>query len=773
MTVSTSISRPPLEPYGCPTRDELIRLLSGELNPDDVERCTAHVGDCSTCQSCLDSIATGEHPALPQLVRGIDKNIPPKQSALWRIMDHAENQPPINMKDSSLTTETIAPELKLNFLQPSSNPDHLGRINRFDIIKVIGQGGMGVVLQAFDPSLQREVAVKVLDPILANNPNYRKRFCREARAAASVSHENIVAVYQVEQDDTSDLPYMVMQLVTGESLEQRLRRVTRLSVPEVVRIGAQAAAGLAAAHATGLIHRDVKPGNMLLEAGTDRLRLTDFGLARAHEDLRLTKPGYVSGTPLYMAPEQARGDNVDQRADLFSLGVVLYECLAGRPPFDGKTPLVVLKRVADEPHVPLGNIIPDIPEWFEDVIDRLLTKNPAKRFHTAVEVMEILSQHVPQTLPPECGPTPANAGSSHSSHRSNLSRTARRKLKYKLVVLMTLSLIVGLALGGTGMWAFAPFRIPKSPSDTASVAPMITVAEHDHTPLARLSIPGNSGAVWAVAACPDNHSLAMGLEDGRILIYDILEKKVRATLDAHRGAVWGLEFFPDAKRFVSASDDGSVNVWELGKAKPIQSLAHPSGVRSLAMHPDGQWVATGDRAGTVQVWNLKEEQPVATIQHGSAVNAVAFTMDGLSVASAGADKLVKIWDITTQQQRLTLDGHKGPVYTVAASHDPDNPLIATAGWDGIIRLWDNQGTLVQELKGHEFDVWSVAFCHFGKLLASAGQDGTIRIWDIKTGKEIEKIHAHKPVAQVVRFSHDAKTVISGGRDGFVRLWDLK
>ncbi len=773
MTLPASAPRSSLESHGCPTRDELIRLLSGELSPDAVERCTLHIGDCSTCQNCLDSIATGEHPALPELVRGIDASTPPKQSALWRIMDHAEHQPPLSLKDSSLTTETVAPDLKLSFLQPSSNPDHLGRINRFDIIRVIGQGGMGVVLQAFDPSLQREVAVKVLDPVLANNSNYRKRFCREARAAASVSHENIVAVYQVEQDDSSDLPYMVMQLVTGESLEQRLRRVNRLSIPEVVRIGAQAAAGLAAAHATGLIHRDVKPGNMLLEAGTDRLRLTDFGLARAHEDMRLTKTGFVSGTPLYMAPEQARGDDVDQRADLFSLGVVLYECLAGRPPFDGKTPLVVLKRVADEPHTPLGKIIPDIPEWFEDVIDRLLTKNPAKRFHTAGEVAEILGQHVPQTLPAECGPTPANAACSLSPHRTNLSRTARRKLQYKLAGMMTIPLVVGIVLGSIGTWAFGPFQKSKAALNPSAVAPMITVAEHDHTPLARQSIPGNSGAVWAVAACPDNHTLAMGLEDGRILIYDILDKKVRATLDAHRGAVWGLEFFPDAKRFVSASDDGSVNVWELGKAKPIQSLPHPSGVRSLAMHPDGQWVATGDRAGTVQVWNLKEQQPVATIQHGSAVNAVAFTMDGLSVASAGADKLVKIWDITTQQQQLTLDGHKGPVYSVAASRDPDNPLIATAGWDGIIRLWDNQGSLVQELKGHEFDVWSVTFCHFGKLLASAGEDGTIRIWDIKTGKEIEKIHAHKPVAQVVRFSRDAKTVISGGRDGIVRVWDLK
>src|SRR5207237_9059325 len=174
----------------------------------------------------------------------------------------------------------------------------------------------------------------------------QRRSCREPVAAASVTHDNLVAVHQVDDNGPGGLPYIVMQLVNGETLEQRVKRVGRLPVAEAIRVGFQAAAGLTAAHAAGLIHRDIKPANILLERGTEKVRLTDFGLARATEDLKLTRTGFVAGTPLYMAPEQARGDDIDHRADLFSLGSVLYEALAGMPAFGGKSPAAVLRRAA-------------------------------------------------------------------------------------------------------------------------------------------------------------------------------------------------------------------------------------------------------------------------------------------------------------------------------------------------------------------------------------------------------------------------------------------
>src|SRR5438067_1940378 len=373
----------PAEPctgHDCPPADELDRLVHGRTSEVESVALTDHVGHCTGCQQRLDAIAAGEDERLTRTVRDAGRADPPPDSAYWQALSAVEAEVAATaLFTGDRSTDHPSGELKLDFLQPPDDPGKLGKLGTFDVLRVVGRGGMGVVLHGYDPCLQRDIAVKVLDPGLAGNETARARFCREARAAAAVSHENLVAVHQVDEDEKSGLPYLVMQLVNGESLEQRLKRAGKLSVLEVARLGQQAAAGLAAAHAGGLIHRDIKPGNILLEDGTDRVKLTDFGLARAAEDVKLTRTGFVAGSPLYMAPEQARGDEVDARADLFSLGSVLYEAASGTPPFDGKTPLAVLRRVADETQTPLRRLDPDVPQWFSDVIDRLLAKGPAPR----------------------------------------------------------------------------------------------------------------------------------------------------------------------------------------------------------------------------------------------------------------------------------------------------------------------------------------------------------------------------------------------------------
>ena len=210
----------------------------------------------------------------------------------------------------------------LDFLQPSTRPDSLGRIGHYEVLEVLGKGGFGIVFRAFDETLQRVVAIKVLAAQIAATSPARKRFLREARSSAKVRHENVVQVYAVEEQP---LPYLVMEFIPGETLQQRLDRTGPLETPEVLQIGRQIAEGLAAAHAQGLIHRDIKPGNILIEAGPNQhVKITDFGLARAADDASMTQSGFIAGTPMYMAPEQAHGDKLDHRADLFSLGSVLY-----------------------------------------------------------------------------------------------------------------------------------------------------------------------------------------------------------------------------------------------------------------------------------------------------------------------------------------------------------------------------------------------------------------------------------------------------------------
>lgn len=271
---------------------------------------------------------------------------------------------------------------------PTPAPPDVRVLGHFDVLETIGRGGFGVVVKAFDRKLQRIVAIKLMSAEMAATSPARKRFVREARAAAAVRHENVVHIYTVEEQPR---PYLVMEYVPGGSLQQHLDRVGPLEVAEVLRLGGQLARGLAAAHATGLVHRDVKPANVLLEPGNPpQAKLTDFGIALAADDASLTQSGVVMGTPMYMAPEQANGERVDHRADLFSLGSVLYTMVCGRPPFRATNSLAVLKRVAEGTPRPVEEVMPGTPRWLSDVIAKLHARNPANRFQSAAEVAAIL-----------------------------------------------------------------------------------------------------------------------------------------------------------------------------------------------------------------------------------------------------------------------------------------------------------------------------------------------------------------------------------------------
>jgi hypothetical protein len=282
----------------------------------------------------------------------------------------------------------------LDFLGPSAKPGSLGRLGHYEVLEVIGRGGMGVVLRAFDDKLHRVVAVKVLAPALAGNASARQRFVREARAAAAVTHDNVIDIHAVEDD--GPVPYLVMQCVVGRTLQEKLDATGPLELRTILRIGLQMAEGLAAAHRQGLIHRDIKPANILLENGVERVQITDFGLARAVDDASLTQSGYIAGTPMYMSPEQARGEALDPRTDLFSLGSVLYALCSGHPPFRAENTMAVLRRVCDDEPRRLREASPDVPEWLEAIISRLHRKAPADRFATAQEVADQLSRCLAQ-----------------------------------------------------------------------------------------------------------------------------------------------------------------------------------------------------------------------------------------------------------------------------------------------------------------------------------------------------------------------------------------
>lgn len=282
----------------------------------------------------------------------------------------------------------------LNFLTPARGPDELGWLGPYRVLSLLGAGGMGIVLKAEDPNLRRRVALKVLRPKYAVDAAARKRFIREARAAAAVEHDHIVPIFQISE--ARGTAYLAMPLLKGEALSATIKRSGVLPVAECVRIGREIAEGLAAAHDAGLIHRDIKPGNVWLEGSRRRVRILDFGLARVMADSgagdqSITREGAIVGTPAYMSPEQARGNKLDGRSDLFSLGVVIYQMVTGHLPFRGaNSTAVLLAIVMEEPRPPIA-LNPAIPQALNDLILRLLNKNPAGRPATADNLARLLS----------------------------------------------------------------------------------------------------------------------------------------------------------------------------------------------------------------------------------------------------------------------------------------------------------------------------------------------------------------------------------------------
>jgi serine/threonine protein kinase len=285
----------------------------------------------------------------------------------------------------------------LESLTPSEDPYRLGRLDGYEITGVIGAGAMGVVLKAIDPTLDRIVALKVMSPHIATHATARKRFAREAKAAAAVLHPNVISIYAVSSGGA--IPYLVMAYIRGGSLQKRIDREGALNTGEILRIGSQIAAGLAAAHDQGLVHRDIKPENIMLGEGVERVTLTDFGLARSVDDASVTQHGTIAGTPQYMSPEQARAESVDQASDLFSLGSVLYTLCTGRVPFRAESSHGVMRKIIDEEPVPIRELNPEIPEWLCDIVTKLMAKDKAARFTSAKNVHALLESclsHVQQ-----------------------------------------------------------------------------------------------------------------------------------------------------------------------------------------------------------------------------------------------------------------------------------------------------------------------------------------------------------------------------------------
>ncbi len=388
---------------------KLAALLAAEESGEGNDPWIDHVEDCERCQTRLRVLAANDDDW-----QKASRVLSMADGDEWPDLSPVDDRPVV-------WNESMVKQL----LDPPTHPEMLGRLGRYEIERLIGSGGMGIVSKAHDTELNRPVAIKLLAPYLAGNGSARKRFAREARAAAGVVDDHVVPIHNV--DSESEPPYLVMQYVAGGSLQEKLDRDGPLDVAEVLRIGLQTAKGLAAAHAQGLIHRDVKPSNILLDEGVERALLTDFGLARAENDACLTRSGFHPGTPHYMSPEQVRGESIDARSDLFGLGCVMYALCTGHPPFRAETSYAVLRRTTDDEPRSIRELNSDVPEWLEAIVMKLLSKSPDDRFGSAAEVAELLEACLAHVQQPTVVPLPAKAC---SYARQSVDRSSKTTLPF-------------------------------------------------------------------------------------------------------------------------------------------------------------------------------------------------------------------------------------------------------------------------------------------------------------------------------------------------------